>query len=223
MAPLSSSALTEDKRALRREMGARRAGLLRRRTARAQRSCLGTAARAAGAGGRRQGPLPWTLAGYVAAKGEIDPRRRWRRPPRAGGRVALPRVATEDAAAPLPPRRTPRRSTPGRFGLLEPAASAPEVPLDELDVVIVPGAGVRRRRAAARVRRRLLRRRVRRRVRAGRRAPGADRARVRFPDRRALSGRRRRRAGRPGGDRGARAAARREARDDRASGRHLAR
>ena len=29
--------------------------------------------------------------------------------------------------------------TPGRLGVSEPAATAPEIPLDELDVVIVPG------------------------------------------------------------------------------------
>jgi 5-formyltetrahydrofolate cyclo-ligase len=81
---------------------------------------------------------PKTLAGYVAAKGEIDPASVLEAAAAAGATVALPRVATE------PPRLRFHRAdagplTPGRFGLREPSAAAPEIPLDELDVVLVPG------------------------------------------------------------------------------------
>jgi 5-formyltetrahydrofolate cyclo-ligase len=134
MAPLTSSDLSEQKRALRREMSAARAALPEsEREARSEAACarllaLPELAPLAGAG-------PKTLAGYVAARGEIDPA-----PALAasGATVALPRVATEA------PRLHFHRAdagplTPGRFGLREPSAAAPEIPLDELDVVIVPG------------------------------------------------------------------------------------
>ncbi len=52
--------------------------------------------------------------------------------------MVLPRVAPE-----APRLRFHRADAgplaPGRFGISEPAASAPEIALDELDVVIVPG------------------------------------------------------------------------------------
>jgi 5-formyltetrahydrofolate cyclo-ligase len=78
------------------------------------------------------------IAGYVAAKGEIDPSPALAEAAAGGARIALPRLAAE-----VPRLRFHRADaaplTPGRFGLLEPPAAAPEVPLDELDVVIVPG------------------------------------------------------------------------------------
>jgi 5-formyltetrahydrofolate cyclo-ligase len=136
MAPLSSSDLTEEKRALRREMGARRAALpeseRRARSEAASARLLGLPELASlGAGDG-----PWTIAGYVAAKGEIDPAPALATAAAAGAVVALPRVDSQRLrfhradAGPL---------VPGAFGLLEPAATAPEVPIDALDVVIVPG------------------------------------------------------------------------------------
>jgi 5-formyltetrahydrofolate cyclo-ligase len=136
MAPLSSSDLTEQKRALRREMGERRAALAddeRRARSDAAATRLGALPELAAIGGR-------TVAGYVAvvAKGEIDPSAALADAARRGAKVALPRVAAE------PPRLRFHRAdaaplVPGRFGLMEPAAAAPEVALDDLDVVIVPG------------------------------------------------------------------------------------
>jgi 5-formyltetrahydrofolate cyclo-ligase len=136
MAPLSSSDLTEEKRALRREMGARRAALpeneRRARSEAASARLLGLPELASlGAGARAR-----TIAGYVAAKGEIDPAPALATAAAAGAVVALPRVDSQRLrfhradAGPL---------VPGAFGLLEPAATAPEVPIDALDVVIVPG------------------------------------------------------------------------------------
>ena len=137
MAPLPSSDLSEQKRALRREMSAARAALseterrARSEAASARLLALPELAALAGAG-------PKTLAGYVAAKGEIDPAPALAAAAAAGAAVALPRVAPE-----APRLRFHRADagplTPGRFGLSEPAAAAPEIALDELDVVIVPG------------------------------------------------------------------------------------
>jgi 5-formyltetrahydrofolate cyclo-ligase len=82
-----------------------------------------------------------TIAGYVAVKGELDPASALAQVAARGGRVALPRVCAEaprlrfheveaGAAPPLPS---------GPFGLCEPEAGQPEVPIGQLDFVIVPG------------------------------------------------------------------------------------
>jgi 5-formyltetrahydrofolate cyclo-ligase len=137
MAPLSSPDLSEEKRALRREMSAARAALpeseRRRRSEAASARLLAlpelTALAAADAK---------TLAGYVAVKGEIDPAPALAAAAAEGAAVALPRVAPE-----APRLRFHRADAgplaPGRFGLDEPDRSAPEIGLHELDVVIVPG------------------------------------------------------------------------------------
>ena len=83
-------------------------------------------------------PAGRTIAGYVAAKGEIDPAGALARLAAGGAAVALPRVS-----ATAPRLRFHRIDggplTPGPFGLLEPPATAPEVAAEVLDVVIVPG------------------------------------------------------------------------------------
>ena len=137
MAPLTSSDLTEQKRALRREMSAARAALseterlTRSEAASARLLALPELAALAGAG-------PKTVAGYVAAKGEIDPAPALAAVAASGTAVALPRVAPE-----APRLRFHRADAgplaPGRFGIDEPAAAAPEMAPHELDVVIVPG------------------------------------------------------------------------------------
>src|SRR3954471_4581374 len=137
MAPSPSSDLSEQKRALRREMSAARTALPESEcSARSEAACarllaVPELAALAGAG-------PKALAGYVAARGEIDPAPVLAAAAAGGATVALPRVATE-----APRLRFHRADAgplvPGRFGLREPAAAAPELPLDELDVVIVPG------------------------------------------------------------------------------------
>jgi 5-formyltetrahydrofolate cyclo-ligase len=137
MAPNSIPDLTEDKRALRREMGARRAALPE--SERRARSEAATARLLAlpelGARGGR------TIAGYVAAKGEIDPAPALAAAAADGATVALPRVAGEfeDGARLRFHRADAGPLVPGRYGLLEPAATAPEIALEALDVVIVPG------------------------------------------------------------------------------------
>ena len=188
MAPLPSSDLSEQKRALRREMSASA-----RRSARER-----AAARAA----RRPARGCWRCPSWPRFAGAGPNAGRLRRGPRARS-IPRPRWRRRRPAArrwrcrawrPTAPRLRFHRAdagplVPGRFGLLEPAATAPEIPLDELDVVIVPGLAFDARGAAAGLRRRLLRRRVRTRAR-GRRA-GADRPLLRLPGRRALPGRRR--------------------------------
>jgi|SRR5450631_27393 len=136
MAPFPSSDLPEQKRALRREMSAARVALSERErserseAASARLLALPELAALAGAG--------QTIAGYVAAKGEIDPSSALADAAAGGATVALPRMATE-----APRLRFHRADagplTSGRFGLREPAAAAPEIALDEIDVVIVPG------------------------------------------------------------------------------------
>jgi 5-formyltetrahydrofolate cyclo-ligase len=82
-----------------------------------------------------------TIAGYLSVKGELDPAAALARAGARGGRVALPRVSREaprlrfhevlpgGALAPAP----------GPFGLVEPDAASPEVAVEDLDVMIVPG------------------------------------------------------------------------------------
>jgi len=114
MAPLTSSDLPEQKRALRREMSAARAALpeserrARSESATARLLALPELAALAGAG--------QTIAGYVAARGEIDPAPALMAAAAGGAAVALPRVATE-----APRLRFHRADagplTSGRFGL----------------------------------------------------------------------------------------------------------
>lgn len=80
-----------------------------------------------------------TVSGYVAVRGEIDPAGILEAARAAGAVVVLPRVVSErprlrfHRAEPGAPLR------PGPFGLLEPAPDSPEVSLEGIDVVIVPG------------------------------------------------------------------------------------
>ncbi len=135
MAPLTSSDLSEQKRALRREMSAARAALSeneRRTCSEAASTRLLALPELAALAGLK------TVAGYVAVKGEIDPAPALAAVAAAGAAVALPRVAPE-----APRLRFHRADAgplaAGRFGLSEPAAAAPEIAPDELEVVIVPG------------------------------------------------------------------------------------
>ncbi len=127
--------LAEEKRALRRAMRARREALDTE-----QRVSLTVEAV------ERLLDLPVfdaidgrVAAGYVAARGELSPAGALAFVRDQGGTVALPRVS--DA----PPRLrfhvvgSDRELRPGRFGLSEPAATAPEIAPRDLAVMIVPG------------------------------------------------------------------------------------
>ena len=145
--------LLEEKRALRHSMMARR-----QEVSPAERARLSAAMTA------RLGTLPelvaastsgGTVAGFVAlpAKGEVDPMAALAAAHASGAHVALPRVSAEaprlrfhdvtetaallGTAALLPTDDT--ALVPGPYGLREPAPSAPEVAVESIDVMLLPG------------------------------------------------------------------------------------
>jgi 5-formyltetrahydrofolate cyclo-ligase len=91
-------------------------------------------------GARAARGRPSCVAGYVAIRGELDPAPVLAAVRGAGGVVVLPRVIST-----RPPRLHFHRVdsgaelAPGRFGLSEPLASCPEVGVEEIDVMFVPG------------------------------------------------------------------------------------
>ena len=133
--------LLEEKRALRHTMLARRqevspeerARLSAAMTARLEALPELLAAHASGG----------TVAGFVAlpAKGEVDPAAALAASHARGAKVALPRVS------PVPPRLRfhevdpfdEAALAPGPYGLREPVASAPEVDVERIDVMLLPG------------------------------------------------------------------------------------
>jgi 5-formyltetrahydrofolate cyclo-ligase len=80
------------------------------------------------------------LTGYIGLRGELDPAEALEAARAAGFVVALPRIDTTS-----PPRLRfhtaagPHELAPGRHGLTEPLATCPEVALDDVDVMLVPG------------------------------------------------------------------------------------
>ncbi|HEX3696787.1 MAG TPA: 5-formyltetrahydrofolate cyclo-ligase [Polyangia bacterium] len=80
-----------------------------------------------------------TIAGYVAARGEADPAAALAAARARGAVVVYPRVEG------VPPRLhfhradAPAELVPGAFGLLEPSPSAPELPVESIDLMLVPG------------------------------------------------------------------------------------
>jgi 5-formyltetrahydrofolate cyclo-ligase len=141
--------LLEEKRALRSAMMARR-----------QQVPLDDRARLSAAAAARLAALPELVAasaagkivaGYLAivAKGEIDPAPALAAARARGARVALPRVSAtpsrlsfhtaNDDDPTSASTSTSAALTPGRFGLLEPHASAPEVAIETIEVMILPG------------------------------------------------------------------------------------
>ncbi|HEY0712837.1 MAG TPA: 5-formyltetrahydrofolate cyclo-ligase [Polyangia bacterium] len=81
-----------------------------------------------------------TLAVFASARGEIDVLAAALVRLQAGARVAYPRV-TADASPRLKFHVVlhPADLLPGAFGILEPAAAADEVAVDDIDVVLAPG------------------------------------------------------------------------------------
>jgi|SRR5581483_5006757 len=139
----SQQQLVDDKQALRRAMKQRREELPV-----AERARLSAAAAARLldlpelAPGRAGGK---TVSGYaaLAARGELDVAPALAECRARGARVVLPRVSDgvprlrfhdPDAALAVAPA-----PAPGRFGVVEPDASAPEVAVEAIDIVILPG------------------------------------------------------------------------------------
>jgi 5-formyltetrahydrofolate cyclo-ligase len=81
-----------------------------------------------------------TLAAFAAARGEIDVLAAALARLQAGTRVVYPRV-TADASPRLKFHVVlhPADLRPGAFGILEPASSAAEVAVEDIDVVLAPG------------------------------------------------------------------------------------
>src|SRR5688500_2015115 len=82
------------------------------------------------------------LLGYLALKDEIELSAVLKAAFNSGKTVALPRFIPETGlygAAVLPEKEGFATLSFGRFGVLEPAGTAPILPLNQLDVVRVPG------------------------------------------------------------------------------------
>jgi 5-formyltetrahydrofolate cyclo-ligase len=101
----------------------------------------GLAARLAGLPQVAEAQAGNVISGYVAiaGKGEIDPGPALEQARQRGVVVALPRVTAGE------PRLSFHRADPGAplqagaFGVMEPAAGTPEVALEAIDVMLLPG------------------------------------------------------------------------------------
>ena len=91
---------------------------------------------------RREWKSAERILGYLALKDELELSGVLKAALTAGKTVALPRYIPEQGAycaAMLPPSESFATLSFGRFGILEPPISAPIVPLNQLDFVLVPG------------------------------------------------------------------------------------
>jgi len=79
------------------------------------------------------------VAGYVAIDGELSPAGALGFVRDAGGTIALPRVSDAPPRLRFHAIEGSLRLRPGRFGISEPPATAPEVRPGELAALIVPG------------------------------------------------------------------------------------
>ena len=90
------------------------------------------------------------VAGFVSTRSEIDPAPALAEARAAGARVAYPKIGkiglpgTAGMRGAGAPRMsfhlaTPDQLQPGRFGILEPVATCPEVSPEEVAVMLVPG------------------------------------------------------------------------------------
>ena len=82
------------------------------------------------------------ILGYLALKDELEFSSLLKSAIANGKSVALPRYIPEQntyCAALLPEKESFASLSFGRFGILEPPAAAPAIPLNQLDFVLVPG------------------------------------------------------------------------------------
>ena len=79
------------------------------------------------------------VAGFAAVRAEIDPAPALDEARLQGARLAFPRVADDRRPRLRFHLAEPAELRAGRFGIPEPPASAAEVALDEIDLLIVPG------------------------------------------------------------------------------------
>jgi 5-formyltetrahydrofolate cyclo-ligase len=132
MAPVGPP-LDEEKRTLRRLLAERRAALPH-----------GARLRASQAACARLAALPEfgrasVIAGFVALRGEIDPAEALAAARGRGSVLVYPRVSADRPRLKFHALSGADTLRPGAFGVLEPPATAPEIPLDELDLLVVPG------------------------------------------------------------------------------------
>ncbi len=82
-----------------------------------------------------------TVAGFlpIATRGEIDPAPALAAARTRGATVVFPRVTAASPRLRFHRADTPADLVPGPFGLLEPAASCPELPVESIDFMIIPG------------------------------------------------------------------------------------
>jgi len=81
------------------------------------------------------------VAFFVATRSEVRTLPMIQEALASGRRVVVPRTILEDRSLRLKEIRHPDADlAPGTLGILEPAAGAPEVPVSEVDLFIVPGA-----------------------------------------------------------------------------------
>jgi 5-formyltetrahydrofolate cyclo-ligase len=133
--------LDERKRALRRDMRARREALADDdRRARSAAACAHLLARPELDAGHVAGRA---VAGYVAVRGEIDPAAALAGLRARGAAIALPRVSAQGQGQGQRLRfhlvSADAALRPGAYGLPEPDAAAPEVALAALAALVVPG------------------------------------------------------------------------------------
>ena len=125
--------LIEEKRALRKVMRARREALDPAERLRCWRGL-----------GRLLAALPelaaaGSVSGYLPTRGEIDPSAALSAFAARGGIVVYPRVVAERPRLRFHQVTDEGELAAGAFGILEPPADCREIPLEALDVVLVPG------------------------------------------------------------------------------------
>lgn len=144
MASAESAALAEQKRALRLAMGEKRSHLAAED--RAHAAARASARLAALPELRAAADRGACVAGFAAIRDEIDPGNALRQVSRAGARIAWPRVPSHDGGPPSGGGARLRFHLaeaadlrPGRFGIPEPDATAPELAASDIAVMLVPG------------------------------------------------------------------------------------
>ena len=80
-----------------------------------------------------------TIAGFVAIRGEADPATALAQARARGAVVVYPRVVAAVPRLRFHRADAPADLVPGPYGLLEPAPSCPELPVETIDVMLVPG------------------------------------------------------------------------------------
>jgi len=125
--------LVEEKRALRRAMSDRRSALTtEEREERSRRAARRLAELPELAGAR-------AVAGFLAIRAEIDPAEALAEVGRRGGTVVYPRVTAGQPRLRFHWVAGPDDLRPGAYGILEPQEACPEVPPQDLDVILLPG------------------------------------------------------------------------------------